>query len=198
MDKNIVRHFGNTTTENRRELLQQKGVVLWFTGLSGSGKSTLAYALEERLIKMKHLSYVLDGDNIRHALNSDLDFTPESRHENIRRVAEVASLFANAGLVTIVSFISPFSKDRESAKNVIGKERFFEIFVDVPIQECEKRDPKELYKKARMGKIPNFTGISSPYEKPLSPSFTIKNVDIKIEEGVDLVYKFLLEQGILF
>jgi len=198
VNENIVRHYGNITLKNREELLHQRGTVLWFTGLSGSGKSTLAYALEERLIQKKHLSYVLDGDNIRHGLNVDLGFTPEARHENIRRVAEVTSLFANAGLITIVSFISPFLKDREMAKKIVGEARFFEVFIDVPIAECEQRDPKGLYKKARMNKIPNFTGISSPYERPVSPALTIKNVNMKVEEGVDLICKFLMDENILF
>jgi bifunctional enzyme CysN/CysC len=155
------------------------GKVIWFTGLSGSGKSTLANALELELHERGKHTYLLDGDNIRQGLNKDLGFTDADRFENIRRIAEVAKLMTDAGLIVITAFISPFKQGREMAKQLIGKENFIEVFVDTPIEVCEERDPKGLYKKAREGNLPNFSGISSPYEAPENPDITLDGSQIK-------------------
>jgi adenylylsulfate kinase len=170
--KNITWHESNLTRKDRLKLVNTENKVLWFTGLSASGKSTIANEVEKELYKREKLSYVLDGDNIRHGLNSDLGFSQEDREENIRRIAQVTKLFYQAGLYVIVCFISPYEKEREYARSLIGKD-FIEIFVDCPIEECEKRDPKGLYKKAREGIIKDFTGISAPYEKPKKPELII-------------------------
>ena len=162
--------------ENKKKL---KSVLVWFTGLSGSGKSTLANELDKLLFAENIDAYILDGDNMRRGLNSDLSFTDAHRKENIRRIGEVSSLFIDAGLVCIAAFISPFKEDRELAKRIVGEDRFIEIFVNTPIQVCEKRDVKGLYKKARNGEIKNFTGISSPFEEPENPTLSI---DTSIED----------------
>jgi bifunctional enzyme CysN/CysC len=154
------------TRHDRERIKGQKGRVIWFTGLSGSGKSTMANALEQALHQSGNHTYVLDGDNIRHGLNKDLGFSDADRVENIRRIAEVARLMADAGLIVITAFISPFKKEREMARDLIGSEHFFEVYVNTPLAVCEQRDPKGLYKKARCGELPNMTGISSPYEAP--------------------------------
>ena len=151
----------------------QRGCVVWFTGLSGSGKSTLARALEERLVSSGHLVYVLDGDNIRHGLNCDLGFSPEDRNENIRRIGEVAALFRDAGIVVLTAFISPYRADRDLARQAVGEDRFLEVFVDAPLATCEERDPKGLYVKARAGEIPEFTGLTAPYEEPPNPALVV-------------------------
>lgn len=165
---NIVWHESRVTPEIRQEIFGQQGATLWFTGLSGSGKSTLAFTLEHMLVKAKFKSYVLDGDNIRHGLNSNLGFSDADREENIRRVGEVSKLFADAGLIVLSSFISPFKKDRQLVRKIHDDAglNFLEIYIDTPLAVCEERDPKKLYAKARRGEIPNFTGISSPYEEP--------------------------------
>ena len=165
---NIVWHESRVTPEFRQEIFGQQGTTLWFTGLSGSGKSTLAFTLEHMLVKDKFKSYVLDGDNIRHGLNSNLGFSDADREENIRRVGEVSKLFADAGLIVLSSFISPFKKDRKLVRKIHDDAglNFLEIYIDTPLAVCEERDPKQLYAKARRGEIPNFTGISSPYEEP--------------------------------
>ena len=170
---NIQNQFFEINKEARAALNQQKPMCLWFTGLSGSGKSTIANALEKELFKMGKRTYILDGDNVRHGLNHDLGFTEADRIENIRRVAEVAKLMVDAGLIVLVTFISPFQKDREMARSKFQEGEFVEIFVDTPLEECEKRDPKGLYKKARQGLIKNFTGIDSKYEKPIKPELII-------------------------
>jgi bifunctional enzyme CysN/CysC len=176
----------------REKLYGHKGKVIWFTGLSGSGKSTLANALEVELHKQGMHTYLLDGDNVRQGLNKDLGFTDADRVENIRRIAEVAKLMMDAGLVVMTAFISPFEREREMAKDLIGPENFVEVFVDTPMEICEKRDPKGLYKKARAGKLPNFSGISSPYETPTNPNITIEaigidNIDRSIREIMKLI-----------
>ncbi|NPA03851.1 MAG: adenylyl-sulfate kinase [Epsilonproteobacteria bacterium] len=185
----VVWHNTKITKEDRIKLTKQKPCILWFTGLSGSGKSTLANALEEKLYKNGNLTYLLDGDNIRHGLNSDLGFSSKDRQENIRRIGEVSKLFVDAGLIVLSAFISPFRKDREFVRNLVSKDEFIEIFVDTPLSECEKRDPKGLYKKARKGEIKEFTGISSPYEPPLAPEIHIKN--LSLEESVEKILNYL-------
>lgn len=187
----VTRHVGHVTVEDRCRLLGQKPVTLWLTGLSGAGKSTVAYALEKRLIEQGRTCFVLDGDNVRHGLNRDLRFSAEDRSENIRRVAEVAHLMNEAGLIVIASFISPLSKDRANAKQIIGENRFIEVFVDSPLAVCEQRDTKGLYAKARAGEIPEFTGISSPYEPPEEPDIHLDTSRMTVEEAVETLLKHL-------
>lgn len=197
VSKHISRKSGDVTVEDRRKLLAQKPITIWLTGLSGSGKSTVGYEIEKRLVDDGHACYVLDGDNVRHGLNRDLGFSPKDRKENIRRIAEVARLFNESGLIVVTSFISPYRADRESARNIIGEERFFEIHIDAPIETCEERDPKGLYKKARAGEISEFTGISAPYEAPETPSLRIETDKLDVRESVDAVIAMLKEKGIL-
>lgn len=189
---NVVWQNTDITREVRAKQKQQRPLTLWFTGLSGSGKSTLANEVEKRLVALGKHTMLLDGDNVRHGLNKNLGFKEADRVENIRRVAEVAKLMNEAGLIVITSFISPYEKDRENAREIIGNE-FIEIYVNTPIEECEKRDVKGLYKKARTGEIPNFTGISSPYEKPAHPSFEIDTSKYAIEEATELLMKHILK-----
>lgn len=193
---NITRHAGHVTGLDREVLLGQKPVTLWLTGLSASGKSTIAYALERRLVEQGHACYVLDGDNVRHGLNRDLGFAPDDRSENIRRVAEVARLMNEAGLIVITSFISPFAQDRRSAREIIGPERFVEVFVDAPLEVCEQRDPKGLYSKARAGEIAEFTGISSPYEAPVEPEVHLESGGMTVDEQVDTLLAYLRDKGL--
>ncbi len=170
---NIVFHQGRVSLIDRQAILKQTPKTIWLTGLSASGKSTLAYSLEESLTKLGQLCYVLDGDNIRHGLNKNLSFSHEDRTENIRRIAEVAKLMNDAGLIVITAFISPYREDREMAKSIIGESFFKEVYVSTSIEVCETRDPKGLYKKARSGAIKDFTGVGSPYEVPLNPTLKI-------------------------
>jgi bifunctional enzyme CysN/CysC len=165
------------TREDRERLSGHPAKVVWFTGLSGAGKSTMANALEKALHALGKRTYILDGDNVRHGLNKDLGFTDADRVENIRRVAEVARLMMDAGLIVITAFISPFRVERELARQLIGEENFIEVFVDTPLEVCEQRDPKGLYKKARSGQLPNMTGIGSPYEPPENPSLVVTSSD---------------------
>jgi adenylylsulfate kinase len=196
--KNLTRHRGNVSRDQREGLLGQRGAVIWLTGLSGAGKSTLAYALEARLVlEERHPAYVLDGDNVRHGLCSDLGFTPEDRDENIRRVGEAAALFADAGVIAIAGFISPYLEGRERARDRAGKSRFIEVYLDVPVSVCEDRDPKGLYKKARAGEIPNFTGISAPYEAPASPELRLDTHALDVEQCVDRIVDYLRGEGFL-
>lgn len=174
---------------DRCSLLRQTGIVIWLTGLSGSGKSTLAAGLAASFSKNKKLAYVLDGDNIRHGLNSDLGFKEEDRQENIRRIAHTASLFRDAGVITIVSVISPLGQMRKRARSIIGEEYFFEVFVKADIDTCTARDPKGLYKKALSGEISNFTGISTAYEEPLNPDIVIDTTILTVGECVDAILK---------
>lgn len=178
--------------KDREKFLNQNSKVLWLTGLSGSGKSTIAEGLEKKLFENGFFAQVLDGDNIRTGINQNLGFSLEDRTENIRRIAEVAKLFLNSGVITICSFVSPTITIRESAKNIIGATDFLEIFVNTPIEVCEKRDVKGLYKKARNGEIKGFTGIDSPYEKPPKPALEILTTQQTIEESVDLVFQKIL------
>ncbi len=193
---NIVWHQAAINKEARHRLHGHKSCVLWFTGLSGSGKSTLANAVDKRLYELGLHSYVLDGDNIRHGLNKGLGFSPEDRRENIRRIAEVAKLFVDAGVITLTAFISPYREDRELARGLLEQGEFVEIYVKCPLEECERRDPKGLYQKARNGEIPEFTGISSPYEEPLAPEIVIDSADTTVEEAADQVIRYLLERDI--
>ncbi|MDQ0214034.1 adenylylsulfate kinase [Oikeobacillus pervagus] len=195
MAQNIVWHQQSLTKADRREKNQQHSAVLWFTGLSGSGKSTIANAVAERLFKDGFQTYVLDGDNIRHGLNKDLGFTEEDRKENIRRIGEVSKLFVDSGQFVLTAFISPFREDRESVRSLLKEDEFVEVFVDCPINECEARDPKGLYKKARTGEIPHFTGISSPYEAPTQPEIVLETARFSVEECVDRLIHYLKEKN---
>ena len=192
---NVVWHTHKVRKEERESLLKQKGVVLWFTGLSGSGKSTIANEVAHKLHSMGKLSYILDGDNVRHGLNRDLGFSPEDRKENIRRISEVANLFADAGLVAITAFISPYIIDRNFCRELVGRGRFIEIYAKASIETCEKRDPKGLYKKAREGKIKDFTGINAPYEEPENPEIIIDTDKETVKESGEKVLKKLEELG---
>ena len=188
---NIVFHQA-TVTRNRRELQNNhRGVIIWFTGLSGAGKSTLAHAVEEKLHKMGCRTFVLDGDNVRHGLCRDLGFSNQNRMENIRRVGEVAKLFMEAGVIVLTAFISPFRADREHVRDMVGNSDFIEIFCDSTIQVCENRDVKGLYKKARAGEILEFTGITSPYERPDKPEVIVETGRLPLTECVDTVMESL-------
>jgi len=196
---NITWHEGHVTREERASLLNQKGCTLWFTGLSGSGKSTLAFTLEHALVQAGRLAYVLDGDNIRHGLNKNLGFSAADREENIRRIGEVAKLFADAGLITMTSFISPYRKDRDLVRELhkAGNLPFIEVFVNTPIATCEQRDPKGLYKKARAGQLKGFTGIDDPYEEPLKPELTIDCTAVSPQDATVLLLQYLQKNGIV-
>lgn len=194
---NVTWHEHKVSKEEREKLLKQKGVVLWFTGLSGSGKSTIANEVAYKLHLMGHMTYVLDGDNIRHGLNKDLGFSPEDRNENIRRISEVAHLFADSGVIAITAFISPYRKFRNFCRELVGEGRFLEIYTKASLETCEKRDPKGLYKKAREGIIKDFTGINAPYEEPETPELVIDTDKYDIEESAELVMKKLRELKIL-
>lgn len=173
--------------EQRQQLLNQKAKLIWFTGLSGSGKSTLAVQLEAQLYSMGYKTYLLDGDNIRTGLNRDLSFTDEGRVENIRRIGEVSKLLLDAGIIVLSAFISPFKADRDQVSEIVGRENYIEVFVDTPIEVCEQRDVKGLYKKARAGEVKNFTGIDSPYERPVTPDITIPTHQMSVDESLTLL-----------
>lgn len=194
---NITWHNAIVTAEDREKLLNQKGCVIWFTGLSGSGKSTLATAVEQVLHQQQHHTYVLDGDNVRHGLNKNLGFSPEDREENIRRIGEVAKLFADAGTIVMTAFISPYHADRDQARELIAEGRFVEVFVDCPLEVCEERDTKGLYKKARAGEIKEFTGISAPYEAPVDPEVTVNTAELSLEESAYIVVSSLVKAGLV-
>ncbi|MCX5737547.1 MAG: adenylyl-sulfate kinase [Proteobacteria bacterium] len=194
---NITWHQQQVTREDRERLLGQKGVTVWLTGLSGSGKSTIAVAAEEALVSRGRLAYVLDGDNIRHGLNKNLGFSPEDRTENIRRIGEVAKLFTDAGLVVFTSFISPYRADRDLVRSIHDAGRFIEVHVNASVDTCESRDVKGLYKKARAGEIKEFTGISAPYEAPLTPELAIDTNGEPVEKSVEQLVTFLTAKGYL-
>jgi adenylylsulfate kinase len=196
---NITWHEGHVSREERGKLLRQKGATLWFTGLSGSGKSTIAFTLEHALVQRGRLAYVLDGDNIRHGLNKNLGFSAADREENIRRIGEVAKLFADCGVIAMTSFISPYRKDRDGVRELHQKNGmpFIEVFVNTPIATCETRDPKGLYKKARAGQLKNFTGIDDPYEAPEKPELTIDATGTSPQEAAAMLLQYLERQGVI-
>jgi len=196
---NITWHEGHATREERQGLLKQKGATLWFTGLSGSGKSTFAFTLEHALVQRGRLAYVLDGDNIRHGLNKNLGFSATDREENIRRIGEVAKLFADCGVIAMTSFISPYRKDRDNVRTLHdeGKLPFIEVYVNTPISTCEQRDPKGLYKKARAGQLKNFTGIDDPYEEPTKPELTIDATSTTPQQATVMLMEYLEKRGLI-
>lgn len=195
MMSNITWQKNKLTQKKRISKINQQPCILWFTGLSGSGKSTIASALEFKLFEMNVLTYLLDGDNIRHGLNSDLGFSDMDRSENIRRIGEASKLFVDAGMIVIVATISPFKYDREKVRKLVKNNEFIEIFADAPLDICEKRDPKGLYKKVRSGDIENFTGIDSYYEKPLNSEVHLKTNELNVEESVEIILKFLMDRS---
>ncbi|MCP5107935.1 MAG: adenylyl-sulfate kinase [bacterium] len=194
---NITWHEHKISRDAREALLKQKGALLWFTGLSASGKSTVANEVAFQLHQMGKLTYILDGDNIRHGLNKNLGFSPGDREENIRRISEVGHLFADAGVITTTAFISPYRKDRDFARGLVGDGRFVEVFVKASIETCEQRDPKGLYQKAKSGEIKEFTGISAPYEEPLNAEIVLDADTMTIEEEVKAVLDYLKEKEII-
>ena len=194
---NVVWHHATVTRERRQQLNGHKSVILWFTGLSGSGKSTLAHAVEEELYQQKCRTFVLDGDNVRHGLCSDLDFSDQSRKENIRRIGETSKLLLEAGVIVLTAFISPFREDRDRVRGLVPHGEFIEVYCECSIETCESRDPKGLYKKAREGKIPHFTGISSPYEAPENPEIAVKTDEMTLDESVHKIIGYLVSRGIL-
>jgi adenylylsulfate kinase len=194
---NITWHEGHVTKAERESVLGQRGATIWLTGLSGSGKSTVAVAAEKVLLQRGRAAYVLDGDNVRHGLNKNLGFSPEDRTENIRRIGEVAKLFTDAGIITLTSFISPYRSDRDAVREIMEPGDFIEVLVDASVETCESRDVKGLYKKARAGEIPEFTGISAPYEAPEKPELVLDTNTQSVEESVGSLIRFLEEKGTL-
>ena len=197
MNPNVFYQKMKVLNTDREALKKQKGCVIWFTGFSGSGKSTLAQAIDVELFHMGLHSYLLDGDNIRCGLNQDLGFSYQDRHENIRRISEVARLFVDAGLIVCTAFISPFIKDREKARTLFQQGRFIEVYVNTPLDVCEERDPKGLYKKARAGMISDFTGIDSPYEAPMNPDVKLDTVTTSVEQATEQVISYLKQRDMI-
>lgn len=196
-NKPLVRYDAYITRQNRNMLNQHASGLLWFTGFSGAGKSTIAHGVEDELLKRGLRSYVLDGDNVRHGINADLGFTRQDRKENIRRIVEISKLLVDAGLIVLASFISPYKEDRYFVRNNFKGDNFYEIYVKCSIQECEKRDPKGMYKKARQGIIESYTGISAPYEEPESPDLVIDTEKISIVDSIQIVLDFIDRLGML-
>jgi adenylylsulfate kinase len=194
---NITWHEGHVTRKEREKILGQRGVTVWLTGLSGSGKSTVATAAEQVVLGKGKLAYVLDGDNVRHGLNKNLGFSPEDRTENIRRIGEVAKLFNDSGIVVFTAFISPYREDRDAVRELMAEGDFVEVLVDADVATCEDRDPKGLYKKARAGEIPEFTGISAPYEAPERPELVLDTATQSLQESVEQLVGYLEEKGYL-
>lgn len=194
MERNIFWYKTNITKADRQINHGHKSAVFWFTGLSGSGKSTLANRIEQELYHLDYSTYLLDGDNVRHGLNADLSFTNEDRKENIRRIGEVSKLFVDAGIVVLSAFVSPFEADRKFVRGLFEELEFYEIYVECPIEECEKRDPKGLYKKSREGKIKEFTGIEAPYEVPENPDLVINTLENNLEECTTKLINFIQEK----
>lgn len=195
--ENVVWHEPTVTRDRRADKNGHRSVILWFTGLSGAGKSTIAHAVEEALYQLGCDTYVLDGDNVRHGLCGDLGFSDEDRNENIRRISEMAKLFLDAGVITLSAFISPFSADRKRARDLVEGGDFLEIYCYCPLEVCETRDPKGLYKKARAGLIKGYTGISSPYEEPENPELRVDTSTMSIDECVSAVIEMLRERGVV-
>ena len=191
MKENIISHQYNTTKQDRQALNNHRSFLIWFTGLSGSGKSTIAEKLEELLHHKGIRTYTLDGDNIRKGINKDLSFSPEDRTENIRRIAEIANLMIDAGQVVLAAFVSPYRNDRANIKEIVGPENFVEVYVNTSLEECERRDVKGLYKKARLGEIKNMTGVSAPYEAPLNPDIEIKTAEISPEVAANNIFAYI-------
>ena len=194
---NIIYHNATVTRQRREKLNNHKSVVIWFTGLSGSGKSTLAHSVEEELHKLDCRTFVLDGDNVRHGLSSNLTFSDEDRKENIRRIGEAAKLMMEAGIIAITAFISPFRKDRNTVRGLLSQDDFIEIYCNASLEVCESRDVKGLYKRARAGEIKNYTGIDSPYEEPVNPELVVNTGDEPLEESVIKVIEHLKSKGII-
>ena len=195
---NVVFHKASVTRPRRETLNGHRSINIWFTGLSGSGKSTLAHAVEERLHLMGCRTYVFDGDNVRHGLCGDLGFSKQDRAENLRRIAEMVKLFVDAGVISLTAFISPLEKDRYRVKKIIGPEDVIEIYCNCPVEVCEQRDVKGLYKKAREGKIKNYTGISAPYEPPRNPDIELQTAKQSIDECVEVIIRELVKRGVIF
>ena len=193
---NIIYHQASVTRKRRSHANQHQSIVIWFTGLSGSGKSTLAHVLEEKLFKKRCSTYVLDGDNVRHGLNSNLDFSDNDRKENIRRIGEVCKLMLEAGIIVMTAFISPFREDRSQVRKLMPKGDFIEIYCKASLEVCEGRDIKGLYKRARAGEIKNYTGIDSPYEIPKNPELIIDTDKESLEESVSKIFSFLESKGV--
>lgn len=191
MKENIIPHSYQISIQDRRQANNHNSFLMWFTGLSGSGKSTIANVVEQELHKKGIKTYILDGDNIRKGINNDLSFSPEDRTENIRRIAETANLMVDAGLVVLAAFVSPYKKDRENIKSIVKDVNFVEIYVNTSLEECEKRDVKGLYKKARAGEIQNMTGISAPYEAPEHPDVEIKTEHVSVEQAVQQIIEYI-------
>jgi adenylylsulfate kinase len=194
MSLHTVKHDYKTSKTDREILHGHKAYLLWFAGLSGSGKSTLANLVEIALHKQCLSTYILDGDNIRQGINKDLSFAPEDRTENIRRIAEISNLMLNAGVITLAAFVSPYIKDREEVQQIVGTDNFIEIFVNTSLEECERRDVKGLYKKARSGEIKNMTGISAPYEAPINPDLEVITDGQSIEESLEIIINFITKK----
>ncbi len=194
---NIEWHIHHVTKDDRSKQKRQRPCILWFTGLSGSGKSTIASAVEQKLFESGRHTYLLDGDNVRHGLNKDLGFSDDARIENIRRIGELSKLMTDAGLLVMTAFISPFKTDRNLVRELVQSHEFIEIYMDTSLEECERRDPKGLYKKARKGEIKNFTGVDSDYEIPQSAEIIIDSVALSIEECADQVIQYLKKQSII-
>ncbi|SDQ14472.1 adenylyl-sulfate kinase [Flagellimonas zhangzhouensis] len=190
MEENIIKHNYKIGIEDRRKANGHSSFLIFFTGLSGSGKSTIANALEQKLVEENIKTYTLDGDNVRKGINKDLSFSPEDRSENNRRIGEVANLFVDAGLVVLAAFVAPYEKDRNLIKKAVGEENYIEVFVNTSLEECERRDVKGLYKKARKGEIKDMTGISSPYEVPLHPDITLTEME-SVKEAVNRIYELI-------
>jgi adenylylsulfate kinase len=197
VSENVVWHQHSVTTEDREALKGHKAAVLWYTGLSGSGKSTVANAVDRKLFELGCHTYVLDGDNVRHGLNGDLTFSDADRIENIRRIGEVSKLFVDSGLLVSTAFISPFLSDRKMVRDLVPNGQFIEVFIDTPIEVCEQRDPKGLYKMARKGEIKNFTGIDSGYDVPENPEVHVKTAEQSIEQCVEQIVSYLKASGII-
>jgi adenylylsulfate kinase len=194
---NVIYHQATVTRKRRNKLNDHRSVVLWFTGLSGSGKSTLAHALEEKLFQKSCRTFVLDGDNVRHGLNSNLDFSEAGRAENIRRISQVSKLMMESGIIVLTAFISPFNKNRNEARELISNDDFIEIYCKASLETCEARDVKGLYKRARAGEIKNYTGIDSPYEAPENPELIIDTDNQSLGESVSIILSFLELNGII-